>query len=161
MGVEMGTILLTIFLAFAQGQTAQEPSTAQKKDFIELLRALPVQGEFYTEDAIRRASPHLPVLLVLTEQDIERFDIYPFLALSRGLANHREQQDYVVRHFAAIRHPVIKLFWGAVLFKEGVASAQIVRYLRAALEVEEQRNLLAEMLGPEFEEFQRRVRATP
>ena len=77
--------LLTILLLFVPSQATDQISDAQKKSFIELLKTLPVKGEFFTDDAIEKAGPYLPVLFALTEKDIEKYDIYPFGALSRGL----------------------------------------------------------------------------
>ena len=71
-----------------------------KKDFIELLKTLfPVKGEFYTDEAIDKSQNYVPVLFALTEKDIENYDIYPFLALSRGLCDRNIHRDYAVRHF--------------------------------------------------------------
>lgn len=59
----MTKILILIILVgttLSPIQTAQEISDAQKKEFIELLKTLPSKGEFYTEEAGRRAGPYLP-----------------------------------------------------------------------------------------------------
>src|SRR5207247_342046 len=53
------------------GQSAlAEVSDAQKKQFIKLLGKLPYKGEFYTDEAIKKAGPYLPILFALTEKDI-------------------------------------------------------------------------------------------
>lgn len=151
--------LLTTFLLFAPSQVTAQISDAQKNSFIELLKTLPQKGEFFTEEAVTKAEPYLPVLLALTEKDIEEYDVYPFLALSRGLCNQRKHRDYATHHFSEIRHPELKLFWGSILFDEGPSSPEIVRFLREALECEKQSRILAEMLGPNYRLFQRRVKA--
>lgn len=153
--------LLTMFLALAPCQSANHISDAQKKEFIELLKTLPHKGEFFTDEAVEAAGPYLPVLLALTEKDIEGYDIYPFAAVSRGLADQKKYHEYAVRHFTEIRHPMLKLFWGAMLFDAGATSPEIVRFLKAALESKEQAKLLSEIVGPEFEAFKRRVKAYP
>lgn len=118
---------------------------------------LPLKGEFYTDDAVKKAAPYLSVLLALTEKDIENYEIYPFLAISRGLCDHQEHRDYVVRNFAKIKHPKLKLFFTVILFDSHEASPEIHKFLRDALVSKEQAPLLAEILGPEFESFQKRV----
>jgi len=148
---------LAALLIFAPGQGSDQFSEVRKKEFIELLRVLPTKGEFYTEEAVVKAGPYLPVLLALTEKDIEKYDIYPFAAISRGLCDRREHRAYVVRSFAKIRHPKLKLFWGAMLFDSSAASPEIERFLRAALASQEEAKLLSEMLGPQFKSFQKRL----
>ena len=157
----MIAILLTVFLAFGSGQAADQVSDAQKKEFINLLKKLPTDGEFYTEKAVKKAGPYLPVLFALTEKDIEKYDIYPFAAISRGFADQKEHREYAAHHFAEIRHPVLKLFWASLLFDEGPTSPEIVKFLRSALESNDQARLLSEMVGPQFEDFKRRVLAHP
>jgi hypothetical protein len=76
----------------------------------------------------------VPVLFALTEKDIAKYDIYPFAAISRGLCDQKKHRDYAVRHFAEIRHPDLKLFWGAILFDAGAASPETVHFLRDVLE---------------------------
>jgi hypothetical protein len=151
--------LLTIFVLFVPSQATDQISDAQKKSFIELLGTLPHRGEFFTDEAVKKAGPYLPVLFALNEKDIEKYDIYPFGALSRGLCDQKRHRDYATRHFAEIRHPELKLFWGAMLFDAGSSSPEIVRFLRGALASEKQSQTLAEMLGPDYQAFQRRVKA--
>ena len=155
------SILLSLVFVFAPAQATPEISDAQKKEFIELLKKLPTKGEFYTEEAVQKAAPHLPVFFALTEADIKKYDIYPFLALSRGLADKKEHRDYAVEHFNEVRHPTLKLSWGVILFMHNEPSAQVVRFLRDALNSKPQAKVLSEMLGPEFESFQKRVKAYP
>jgi hypothetical protein len=150
--------LLTTFLLFAPSLATTQISDAQKSAFIEFLKTLPHKGEFFTDDAIRKADSYLPVLFALTEKDIEAYDVYPFLTLSRGLCDQRKHRNYAVRHFAEIRHPELKLFWGAMLFDAGSSSPEIVRFLREALASEKQSQILAEMLGPDYQAFHRRVK---
>lgn len=132
--------------------------SAEKKAFLELLKTLPTRGEFFTEESVQRAAPHTHVLLALTVQDIGKHDIYPFLALSRGLLDRKALREYGARNFPRIAHPTIKLFWAAVLFDEKPATAEIARFLRAALACKNQTDELSQMLGPDFEQFKKRVK---
>jgi hypothetical protein len=152
-----GALLLASWPALAR----QEASDAQKRQFTELLKTLPHKGEFYTDEAVRRAGPYLPVLFSLTEKDIGGYDLYPFAAISRGLADDKQHRAYAVAHFAEIRHPELKLFWAAMLFDAGDASKEIVRYLNDALDDQKRAEVLAEMVGPDFKFFRRKVRAHP
>jgi len=98
------------------------------------------------------------VLLALTEKDLEKRDIYPFLALSRGLIGHKEARQYGITNFAKIAHPTIKLSWAVLLFTANEASSpEIVVFLRKALDSKEKARILSEMLGPGFEEFKEQV----
>ena len=83
-------------LFYAQGR--QEVSDAQKTEFIELLKTLPSKGEFYTEEAARRAGPYLPVIFSFTEKDLEIRDLYAFVAISVGISADNERR--------AIRAPI-------------------------------------------------------
>jgi hypothetical protein len=157
----MFTAFLAVLLVLSSLQASSQISEVQKKEFIELLKTLPHKGEFYTDEAIERAGSYLPVLFSLTEKDIERYDIYPFAALSRGLCDQKKHRDYAVLHFSEIYHPELKLFWASMLFDKGAITAQIVRFLKDALVSPEQAKLLSEVIGPEFEDFKRRVNAYP
>ncbi len=152
----MATAILVFALAAAPS-AAQEVTAAEKKAFLELLAKLPTKGEFYTAEAVTKAAPHTRVLLALTRTDIAKYDLYPFLALSRGLANRKEPRAYAVQHFGTIAHPTLKLFWASVLFDEQAASPEVVAYLRKALESKEDARTLSEMAGPDFENFKHRV----
>ena len=152
---------LTILLVLTPSQASSQISETQKKEFIEVLKTLPHKGEFFTDEAIEKVGPYLPVLLALTEKDIEKYDIYPFAAISRGLCDQKKHRDYAVRHFAEIRHSELKLFWSTMLFDAGAVSPEIVRFLKDALESSEQAKVLSEMVGPQFEDFKRRVKAYP
>ena len=152
--------VLLLLLSFAPVQTpTNQISEAQKKQFVALLKTLPHKGEFFTENAVKTAGPYLPVLFALTDKDIEGYDIYPFLALSRGLCDVKEHRLYANNHFADIRHSELKLFWAAMLFEYGNPSAQIVKYLKLALKSDIQARLLAEMVGPDYEDLKRRIEA--
>ena len=157
----MVAAILTALLLLTPLQTAGQVSETRKREFIELLRTLPRKGEFFTDESVKKAGPYLPALFALTEKDIEGYDIYPFGALSRGLCDRKAHRKYAVRHFREIRHPTLKLLWGAMLFGEGAASPEIVRFLRDALRSEGQAKLLSEIEGPGFDDFRRRVLAHP
>jgi len=153
--------ILAIVFALTSCQAVGRVSDAQKKTFIELLKTLPTKGEFYTEESVKKAAPYLPVLIALTEKDIEMYDIYPFLALTSDLFENKEHRKFAARYFSEIRHPMLKLSWGAMLFDRKSSSPQILRFLRDALESEEQTKLLSEIYGPEFEKFEVRLKAHP
>ncbi len=126
---------------------------ADKRAFLKLLPKLPNDGEFLTEKGVSKAAPYTPVLFALDEDDIVEDDLYPLLAVSRGLADRKDTREYALRHFQDISHPTIKMFWAAVLFRDYGASGEIVDYLLGALASERQSTTLAEMIGPEFERF--------
>ncbi|GAC1446460.1 MAG: hypothetical protein NVSMB56_05350 [Pyrinomonadaceae bacterium] len=153
--------IFTILLVLTPCQASSQIPDAQKKEFISLLKTLPHKGEFYTYKAVKKADPYLPILFALTEKDIEKYDIYPFAAISRGLCDQKKHRDYAVHHFAEIRHPTLKLFWGAMLFNKGAISPEIVRFLKDALGSKEQVKLLSEITGLEFEDFKHRVMTYP
>ena len=152
--------VLLLLLSFVPMQTpANQILEAQKKQFVEVLKTLPHKGEFFTEDAVKTAGPYLPVLFALTDEDIENYGIYPFLAISRGLCDVEEHRLYANNHFADIRHSVLKLIWAAMLFENGNPSPQVVKYLKLALKSDTQARLLAEMAGPNYEDLKRRIEA--
>lgn len=154
--------VLSVLLVLAPYKApAQQISDAQKKDFLNLLKTLPHKGEFFTDDAITTAGPYLPVLLALTDKDIEGYDLYPFAALSRGLCDIKEHRQYATAHFGEIRHSQLQLFWAAMLFDEGKPSTEIVRFLQNALKSEAQAKLLGEITGPKFAAFKARVISAP
>jgi S1-C subfamily serine protease len=82
---------------------------------------------------------------------------YPFAALSAGLLERKGPREYVVKHFAEIAHPALKLGWAVGLFNKGAALPEIIRFLRAALESKEQAQELRAMYGPDFEWFKKRL----
>ena len=94
------------------------------------------------------------MLLALTKQDIKNDDeLYPVLALSRGLLDRKEQQAYGRSRFSKIAHPDIRLFWGTV--KGGFAGNRGL--LRQALAAKEEAKKMAEWLGPDFDDFRKRL----
>src|SRR5262249_25955990 len=101
----MNVAMLVLALAAAPSQAEKEVTAAEKKAFLELLAKLPTKGEFFTDEAVQKAAPHTRVLLALTEKDVGKNDIYPFLALSRGLLDRKEQREYGVKYFVKIAHP--------------------------------------------------------
>lgn len=158
----MATAFLTILVTLTPCQAESgSVSDVQKMEFIELLKGLPRDVEFYTEEGVRKATPYLPILFALTEKDLERYDIYPFLAVSRGLCDQKDERNYAVRNFSHIRHKTLKLFWAVILFDADSASDEIVQFLKAAIENETQAKLLSEIAGPKFEDFKRRVASQP
>jgi hypothetical protein len=150
-------ILILLFFGLAKSQSENEISDVQKADLINLMKTLPVKGEFFTDKAIDKAQNSLPVLFAFTEQDLEKYDIYPFLDLSRGLADREDQRKYAAEHFSEIRYPLLKLFWGVMLFNENAVSPEIVGFLKDALKSEKQSALLSEITGPNFRDFRQRV----
>lgn len=154
--------LLAIFSCL-MAQPAQEISIAEKKKFLKLLEKLPKDSdnEFFTEEAVTQAAPYIAVLFALTEKDVDENHIPPLLALSRDFCDREESRSYGLKHFAAIQHPIVKLFWAAVLFDGKVATPEMVEYLRAAINSKEQSKTLSEMIGPQYEEFKQRVLAYP
>jgi hypothetical protein len=154
--VMCATILL-VLLALGQARPDKPVTDAEKKEFLELVAKLPTQGEFFTKEAITKAVPYTRVLLALTESDLGQRDLYPFLALSRGLIDRKEPRQYGIAHFGTIAHATIKLFWASALFDESPSSPEIVAFLRKALDSKAEARTLAEMAGPGFEEFRERV----
>jgi hypothetical protein len=152
---------LTLLLSLAPSPPMSQVSDVQKREFIELLKTLPTKGDFYTDEAVEKAGPYLPILFALTEKEIEKYDIYPFAAISRGLSDRQEHRAYAVRHFAEIRHPALRLFWGVKLFDAGEASPEVVRLLRDALESDVQARQLSDIVGPQFDDFKKRITARP
>ena len=103
-GNMIGVVFATI-LAVIPFQEVKEVTPAEKMAFLELLKKLPSRGEFFTQEAVKMAASYTRVLLALTAKDIQGFDLYPFLALSRGLLDHKEQREYGVKHFDRIAIP--------------------------------------------------------
>jgi hypothetical protein len=153
----MSTTMLLVALALGQAQPEKAVTDAEKKEFLEVLAKLPSQGEFFTEEAITKAVPYTWVLLALDKKDLAKYELYPFVALSRGLIDRKEPRQYGITNFHKIAHPTIKLFWAAVLFKENAVSPDIVKFLRQALDSKEDARTLSDMAGPGFEEFRELV----
>ena len=153
---------LAILIALTPCQTGARIPDASKKEFINLLQTLPFEGEFYTDEAVEKAGPYLPVLFALSEKDINKYAIYPFAAISRGLCDQKKHRDYAVTHFSEIQHPALKLFWAAMLFDgDAAGSTEIVRFLKGALGSKKEAKVLSQIVGPDFEDFKRRVIAYP
>jgi hypothetical protein len=153
----MSASVLVVLLALGPAQTEKAVTDAEKEEFLQLLSKLPTKGEFFTKDAVTKAEPYTRVLLALTEKDLEKRDLYPFLALSSGLAGRKEPRQYATTNFDKIAHPTMKLAWAAMLVRESPPSPEIVTFLRKALDSKEDAKRLSEMLGPEFEDFKERV----
>jgi hypothetical protein len=153
----MSTKLFLIALALGMAEPAKKVPEADKKAFLKKLAKLPTRGEFFTKDAVKKAIPDTHILLALTPKDLGNYDLYPFLALSRGLIEHKEARQYGTKNFDKIAHPTIKLFWAAMLFDKDTPCPAIVTFLRNALKSKQQARTLAEMLGPGFKKFKERI----
>jgi hypothetical protein len=156
----IGSALL-LPLLLAPTPKAKEVTAEEKAAFLQLLTTLESGGEFFTEEAVKKAAPHTRVLLSLTAKDIEKYDVYPFLALSRSLCELKEPREYAVKHFGKIAHPIMRVFWAIILFDAKAASPEIVKFLRAALANEKAAEFISGMVGPEFEDFKKRVKDYP
>ncbi len=152
----MSTIFL-VALALGFAEPDQVVTEAEKKAFLELLGTLPTRRESFTKEAIEKAAPHTRVLLALTSKDIGELDLYPFLALSSGLASRNDTREYAVANFAKIAHPTLKLAWASMLLDQKAASPEIITFLRKAIESKDDSKSLAGMLGPTYEDFRARV----
>lgn len=75
------------------------------------------------------------------------------------LATGALYREYVVAHFKDIRHPFLQLAWAAMLFDEKAASPDVKQFLITALHSEQQSKWLQEIVGPQFEDFKKRVLA--
>ena len=146
----MYATLLLVALALGQAQPQKPVTDAEKKEFLKLLVSLPTRGEFFAEEAIPKAAPYTRVLLALTEKDLEKCDIYPFLALSAGLMGQKDARQYATANFGKIAHPQIKLGWAIRLFRHGKPPPEVVPFLRKALDSEKEVNF---GLGPGFQDF--------
>jgi WD40 repeat protein len=67
----------------------------------------------------------------------------------------------VLTHFAEIRHPDLKMFWAAMLFNTGDVSQDVVNHLLDALQQPARAKLLADIVGPDFKFFRRKVLSHP
>ena len=150
------TILL--YLGTSVGYIPQD-SDSQKREFIALVATLPTKGEFFTDEAIDRAEPELPVFFSLTEADLKDRDLYPFFALSRGLCDRPVPREYGRVHFNEIEHEGLKLFWAAMLFNADHASPEVLGYLQQAVGSEALAAQLSEMCGPEYGRFLERLKS--
>jgi hypothetical protein len=151
-------VLLSLGCGASLAGSSNAVTSADKREFIRLLEKLPTDGEFYADESIRKAAPHIAVLFALTPQDIGEMDIYPFAAVSRGLCDMPKYRQYGLEHFGNIAHPMLKLFWAAILFDgHSPVSSEVVVYLRAAIESEQQAKELAEIVGPKYRKFKKQV----
>ena len=91
----MSRTIIFVALVFgpALADAEKEVTDVEKNEFLKLLSKLPTKGEFFTDEAIKTAIPHTRVLLALAEKDLENRDLYPFLALSRGLVDQKESRQ--------------------------------------------------------------------
>jgi hypothetical protein len=157
----MLALVLTVGIAGALAQDAKEVTAAEKAAFIQLLHKLPTHGEFLADEVIPKAAPYTRVLFALTKHDLDQQELYPFVALSWGLLERKDQQAYGRRRFGKIAHPDIKLGWALLLFKQEAASPEIVQFLRQTMAAREQAKKVSEWLGPEFDDFQKQLAAYP
>jgi hypothetical protein len=159
-GRTMHALVLALILMSLNDQTisALAVSQEQKQEFIQLLKRLPTKGEFFTDDGAKEAGPFINVLFALSEQDIENYDLYPFLAISRALSEDSSRRELAIRNFTQIRHRKLKLFWAAILLDEGSASPFIEKFLRDALTSSEEAIDLSEMIGPRFDAMKKKLR---
>ncbi len=130
--------------------------SSQKAELIALMQRLPSTGDGYAPETETQLAPFLPALLALTEEDLVEFDndIYPFVAVLAILFQTPDHREYAVQHFADIRHPDLQLFVAAALFDMDLASNDIVHFLRLAMEDDDDRTRLAEIIGPDFKMFE-------
>ncbi len=156
----MSLTLMVFALAVGFADSDKPVSGAEKKEFLELLADLPAKGEFFTDEAVKKAAPHTRVLLALTEKDLEKYDLYAFLALSRGLMDHQESREYCLKHFKDIQHPTIKLAWAVGLFDKKGSSQEILDFLCRVVDSKDDSKTLSLMLGPGYEDFKEQVKAT-
>lgn len=153
----MSASILLVILAIGQAQPAKPVTDAEKQEFLKVLSTLPTRGEFFTEDAVKKAVPYTRVLLSLTEKDVEKYDLYGFLALSTGLMEHEQARKQAIANFGEIAHPVIKLAWAILLFKEADSRPMVTAFLRKAFDSKEQARTMSQMLGGGFEDFKDEV----
>ncbi len=153
----MSAGILIVALALGQGEPDKAVTDAEKEEFLNVLAKLPTRGEFFSDDAVTMAVPYTRVLLALTEKDLTKRDLYPFLALSRGLLDRKEPRQYGRANFAKIAHPMLKLLWASVLFDDRSPPPEVVSFLYKALGSKDGARALSEMGGPGFEDFRQRV----
>jgi hypothetical protein len=143
-----------IVFAVAHPQAEKPVTDAEKKEFLKLLTTLPTRGEFFADEAIPKAAPYTRVLLALTEKDVGKDNLYPFLALSAGLARDNGARGYAAANFDKIAYPELKLGWAILLFRNGKPPPEVVAYLRKALETKKE---IEFGLGPAFQDFREAV----
>jgi hypothetical protein len=142
-------MLSLVLLAFisAGDKPKEKPVTAAEKEaFLKLLGKLPGRWLTYTDESVRKAGPHLRVLLALEEKDIRPGPhIDRCVLISLQLAGGKAHREYALKHFARIAHPDIKLLWAVALFEKKEASPEVVRHLRAALKSKDRVKFLGEV----------------
>jgi hypothetical protein len=151
-------VFLALLGALVACRPEPAPLTAEQEAFIDLMQQLPVDGEFFSEEGVNETEPFIDVLFSMSEGNLAGYGLYPFVALSRGLADRPQTQAYAVEHFEEIVHPQLKLGWAMILFNEDAAPREVIVFLQNALEDRTQSNIAAEMGGPTFEDFESRVR---
>lgn len=156
----MTVIMLVFACVVSQAPEPEAVTAAEKREFLSLFRRLPSRGEFFTEEGIAKAVPFTRVLLSLTEDDLKGRDLYPFLALSAGLMSHKEAREVGLKNFDQIAHPVIKLFWAAMLIRQQDPPRHIIAFLKKALDSPADSMTLAEITGPGFTAFKKLVNDT-
>jgi hypothetical protein len=151
-------IYFAVLSISCSGDTNRQAVTGlQKKQFLEMLRELPRDREFYTAEAVKTTSRFTNVLFALDKTDVSDDHLYPLEAISQGLLENEDQRNYGRKNFDVIRHPAIKLFWGVVLFDKKAASPEIIDYLRESLSSKERSEILKDILGDKYETFRKRI----
>ncbi len=153
----MSASVLLISLVLVQAPPEKAVTDGEKQAFLKLVKTLPIRGEFFTDEGVAKAVPHVRVLLSLTEDDVKDFDLYAFLALSSGLMGHEEAREEGLKRFDQIAHPTMKLFWGSMLMKQPDPPPHITTFLKKALDSAEDAKTLAGMAGPGFRAFKKSV----
>jgi hypothetical protein len=136
-------------------------SDSAKGELRTLLSRAPHAGDFYAEKAVDQMAPYIAVLFALTPEDVSDEVFGAYAILSRSLCERKEYREYAVSHFSEIRHPLIKMFWGAVLFNMGTRPLEITAYFRSVLSSKEQSSRLADVLGQEYPAFRQKILAQP
>lgn len=153
----MSASCFLIALVLVQAPPEKVVTDAEKQAFLKLVTTLPRRGEFFADEGVAKAVPHVRVLLSLTEDDIKDYDLYPFLALSFGFTEHKESREEALKRFDQIAHPTMKLAWGSLLMKQPDPPANIIAFLKKALDSAEDAKTLAGMAGPGFPAFKKSV----
>jgi hypothetical protein len=146
--------------------------------FLLAIEILPFHREFPTDESARLVVRYLPAIFDLSEAELnfvakarlgERASArgydYHLGAYSRVMVDLRDLgpnvREYVAKNFARIRYPFLKVMCAVILFSEDVVTPEILQYLRQALASEEGTKELAGVIGPDFEEFRRKVLTYP
>jgi len=150
--------LFLVSLVVTAPQGENEVTAAEKTAFFELLATLEIEGEFFTDEAVKKMLPHMRVLLALTAKDLEKYDVYPFLALSGQLAKYKEARASAARQYSTIAHSLLQLSWAVDLFETEESTVEVVKHLKKVVDSEKGSKVLDEMLGPKSEDFKKRVK---